>query len=563
MGSLFLTQKIDKKEDKVSPHFTYHQDYKKTKVFTGISCSIKDWDTDNKKVKRSDKNFKLKNLQIDTLITKLETIVNRYKNNDEILSTQQLKLELKKREIVKKSTSISSLPLYNLIKDWLNDYMSNEVILQSTRNKTKQMARDILDFIEEREKENETLLVDDLNQDFSRDFMVWLFNKEYTRGDEVIVGLSPNSVSRRFIALNIFCKWYSRVSKEYIKVDKPSELKKSVSIVREEDKPYLKNDELQKVYNFNSFNYLKPIAKNGEIEWVENKEYHKYLKLKGDTKTKNKDGIVELMFDKTKYGLQTYTTYEVYKDLFVFLCSVGCRYSDGIRMKLGNFYHSKRSSTSTLEDGVEAYFKFYQKKTNRDSIPRVNEVSYEIYKKYSRGKTKDDYLFPLTENGNFISDVKFNKHIKKICKIIGLNRPFIERRVGISGKEIESKSKKLHEVIKSHVGRRTFIYNMVMDGNYTTEELKVQTGHKKTDVFNSYFKLKEEIHKKPNTPFLKLHKNVIERNDEVEEIGVETFEPQQYTKSLKEKLKELEDVKDDLDEEEYNFLRNKIIKNAF
>lgn len=563
MGSLFLTQKIDKKEDKVSPHFTYHQDYKKTKVFTGISCSIKDWDTDNKKVKRSDKNFKLKNLQIDTLRTKLETIVNRYKNNDEILSAQQLKLELKKREIVKKSTSISSLPLYNLIKDWLNDYMSNEVILQSTRNKTKQMARDILDFIEQREKENETLLVDDLNQDFSRDFMVWLFNKEYTRGDEVIVGLSPNSVSRRFVALNIFCKWYSRVSKEYIKVDKPSELKKSVSIIREEDKPFLKNDELQKVYNFNSFNYLKPIDKNGEIEWVENKEYHKYLKLKGDTKTKNKDGIVELMFDKTKYGLQTYTTYEVYKDLFVFLCSVGCRYSDGIRMKLGNFYHAKRSSTSTLEDGVEAYFKFYQKKTNRDSIPRVNEVSYEIYKKYSRGKTKDDYLFPLTENGNFISDVKFNKHIKKICKIIGLNRPFIERRVGISGKEIESKSKKLHEVIKSHVGRRTFIYNMVMDGNYTTEELKVQTGHKKTDVFNSYFKLKEEIHKKPNTPFLKLHKNVIKRNDEVEEIGVETFEPQQYTKSLKEKLRELEEVREMISDKEYKSMRNKIIKNAF
>ena len=563
MGSLFLTQKIDKKEDKVSHHFTYHQDYKKTKVFVGISCSIKDWDTDNKKVKRSDKNFKLKNLQIDTLRTKLETIVNRYKNNDEILSAQQLKLELKKREIVKKSTSISSLPLYNLIKDWLNDYMSNEVILQSTRNKTKQMARDILDFIEEREKENETLLVDDLNQDFSRDFMVWLFNKKYTRGDEVIVGLSPNSVSRRFVVLNIFCKWYSRVSKEYIKVDKPSELKKSVSIIREEDKPFLKNDELQKVYNFNSFNYLKPIAKNREIEWVENKEYHKYLKLKGDTKTKNKDGIVELMFDKTKYGLQTYTTYEVYKDLFVFLCSVGCRYSDGIRMKLGNFYHAKRSSTSTLEDGVEAYFKFYQKKTNRDSIPRVNEVSYEIYKKYSRGKTKDDYLFPLTENGNFISDVKFNKHIKKICKIIGLNRPFIERRVGISGKEIESKSKKLHEVIKSHVGRRTFIYNMVMDGNYTTEELKVQTGHKKTDVFNSYFKLKEEIHKKPNTPFLKLHKNVIERNDEVEEIGVETFEPPQYTKSLKEKLRELEEVREMISDKEYKSMRNKIIKNAF
>ena len=101
MGSLFLTHLIKKKENKVFPHFSYQQDYKKTKVFTGVVCNIKNWDRDNKKVKRSDKNWKLKNLQIDTIRTKLETIVNRYKNNDEILSTEQLKLELKKREIVK------------------------------------------------------------------------------------------------------------------------------------------------------------------------------------------------------------------------------------------------------------------------------------------------------------------------------------------------------------------------------------------------------------------------------------------------------------------------------
>jgi len=87
--------KIDIKEDKVSPHFTYHQDYKKTKVFTGISCSIKDWDTDNKKVKRSDKNFKLKNLQIDTLRTKLEIIdVIQSDDNDELLDKLQFKKSL-------------------------------------------------------------------------------------------------------------------------------------------------------------------------------------------------------------------------------------------------------------------------------------------------------------------------------------------------------------------------------------------------------------------------------------------------------------------------------------
>ena len=62
-------------------------------------------------------------------------------------------------------------------------------------------------------------------------------------------------------------------------------------------------------------------------------------------------------------------------------------------------------------------------------------LSYEIYKKYSRGKSKSDYLISRTENGDFISDVKsWPKHIKKICKIIGLVRPFIQIKRGINGK---------------------------------------------------------------------------------------------------------------------------------
>ena len=49
------------------------------------------------------------------------------------------------------------------------------------------------------------------------------------------------------------------------------------------------------------------------------------------------------------------------------------------------------------------------------------------------------------------------------------------------------------------------------------------TGHKKTEVFQSYFKLKEEIHKKPNTPFLKLHKTIIKDDEEVEKIKCRWF----------------------------------------
>ena len=564
MSSLFLTQKFIKKEDKVSPHFTYYHNGKKTKIFVGVTCFSDDWNKEKKKVKRTDKDYKLKNLKIDTIRTKLEKLVNRYKANDEILSTDQIKLELKKKEIVKEVKSITSLPAYNLIQEWLKSELNDEVKMKSTRDKTKQMTKDILDFIIEKEKDQSTLLIDDLDDTFSRDFMVWLFNKEHTKNGKKIIGLSPNSVSRRYVALNQFAKWYSKTSKEYFKISRPSELTKSVSIKKGEDKSFLYNEELEKVYNFRDFDYRKPIVKkDGKIEWVENDDIHKHLKQRGNTHSKDKEGVVYEILDKTKNGFIPYTTYEVYKDIFVFLCSVGCRYSDGIRMKLENFYHGKRTTTSNIEGGVEGFWKFYQQKTKTEAIPRVNEVSFEIYKKYSRGKSKSDYLFPLTESGNFISDVKFNKHIKKICKIIGLNRQFVQRKLGIGGKEISRDFKKLHEVIESHSGRRTYIYNMVIDGNYTNNELMTMTGHKKTDVFLQYFKLKEEIHKKPIKPFIKLHNVIIESNEEVQKLNVDDFFVAQKNKSLKDKLKELEEAKEFLSDKEYKKKREEILNNPF
>ena len=530
---LFISQLYKKKEDKVFPFFIYQHDYKRTKIFSGVVCKIKDWDSDKKKVRRSDKEWKLKNLKIDTIRTKLNTIVNRYKTNDEILSTTQIRLELKKREIVKESKSISSLPMINLINQWESDYMSDQGIEDSTKRKTKSVVKDIKKFVIERgNKFGDPLLVDDLTEDFCRDFMIWLFNKPVVVGkdedgnDIIEKGLTPHTVSRRFQYLQTFTKWYRKETKEFINITYPRELKKSMSISDEEEPIFLKNEELKKVYEFRGFDYWKPITReNGDVDWVESEDYNKYLKKLGDNKPSEKEGVLGFMYDQTKHGLITYTSYEVYKDFFVFLCSVGCRYGDGIKMKLENFVHGKRTNTSTLEDGVEGFFKYYQSKTKSESIPRVNEVSWEIYKKYSRGKNRGDYLFPRTERGKFIHDQKFNKHIKKICKIIGLNRTILMRRLGTSGKEKSREMKPLHDLVSSHSGRRTYIYNMVVDGNYNTQELKKMVGHKTDKVFHGYYKLKEEIHNKPNTPFIKIHNTRIKSKEKVDTINIDSLPP--------------------------------------
>ena len=509
---LFLTQRISNKDDKVFPLFTYAFRGKKTRVFSGINCKIDDWDLEKKKVKRGDVDHKLKNLSIDTTRSKLESIVNRYKVNDEILTVELFKLEIQKIEYKKESKSISALPLLILIQDWEREYLSDKGIENSTKKKTKSVVKDIKTYIEETEnKTKRRLMIDDLNDDFSRDFMVWLFNKPMSRNRidengeiEPQRGLQPHTVSRRFQYLLTFCKWYRKQSKEYITVKMPRELKRSLVVSDDEDPIFLFQKELQKVVEFTDFDYRKPIThENGEIEWIDSNDYYKHLKRQGDNQSSKKKGVLSLIHEKTRYGLIPYTTYEVYKDIFVFLCSVGCRYGDAMNMKVGNFHQTKRRSTSTIEKGVEGYFKYYQAKTKTESIPRINEVSFQLYKKYSRGKKRSDYLFPRTEMGNVISDVKFNKHIKIICEIIGLNRSVTIRKLGLGGKEIRSQTLPLHKVISSHSGRRSYIYHMVMDGNYNTQELKRMVGHRTDRIFHSYYKLKEEIHNKPNTPFLK------------------------------------------------------------
>jgi integrase len=163
------------------------------------------------------------------------------------------------------------------------------------------------------------------------------------------------------------------------------------------------------------------------------------------------------------------------------------------------FQHKKRNNDSPIEGGVEAFFVFSQKKTNTTAIPRVNEISFDIYKKYSKGKSKNDFLFPRTERGNPISDVHFNKHIKTISKVLGFNRKVVIRVIGSKGRELQREEKQLWEVVSSHCGRKTFIKTLVLNEDYTTREIMSQTGHSSEKVFHQYYKLRErDLLKKVN-----------------------------------------------------------------
>ena len=565
---LILTRQTEPSKGFCTPIFIYYKDGTKTKISTGIRCSINHWNIDSKKVERGDKDYKFKNLKISSLKSKLESIINRFEVSDEYLNGDRLKLELQKSESVKIAKNISSLPLITLLSDWENDYINNDQIEESTKTKTKSVVKDIKDFVVKVQNDsNKILLIDDLNDDFSRNFMSYLFGRDHrikTKGKVKKKGLQPHSVDRRFQYLQTFCKWYSKHSNEYKRIDSPRELGHSKRVSNQDDPIFLTDVELEKIINFKEFDFKKKVVSdNGVVEWVESSDYLKYL-TKDRQNRLNMDGVLSFFTEVTKYGKQTYTSYEVYKDLLVFLCSCGARFSDGINMKVGDFKHKKRSDLSTLEGGVEAFFIFSQKKTNYYATPRVNEVSFEIFKKYSRGKTKEDYLFPRSENGNPIFDTKFNHHIKKICKTIGLKRKVTVRKIGSKGLELEKQDLELNQVISSHTGRKTFIKTLVLNSEFSTKEIMVQTGHKSEHIFHSYYRLKEDdLLLKPNSPFLKKRNTYLlpKEAEESEEIDVDLSLPVKTEKTLKEKLDELEEVKSLIGLKKYEEMRERILNN--
>ena len=563
---LSLTQKFNSDKTEVIPHFIYHvKNHPRTKLSSHLKCSIKHWDMEKKRITRKDKDYQIKNISIESFQTRLETIINRFKSNDEILTPSRLRLELKKREFVKESLSFTTLPLLHLIQSWEKEYMGASEIQRTTKSKTKSVVKDIKDYILEVEKESSTLMIDNLDDVFCRDFMSWLFTKTTLLGE----GLQPHSVSRRFQYLQSFCKWYSDNSKEYKRIKIPRELTLSTRISDNEPPICFYNSELQKLFEFRDFDFYtsNEIVEKGKkkIIWLESDKWEQHLTRDRQNRSKM-SGVVEFFHDNTKHGMRTYTSWEVYKDFLVFLSSVGCRYSDGVKLKVGDFVHKKRSKTSLLKDGVEGFFRFYQKKTNQEALPRVNEVSFDIYRKYSHGKKSDDYLFPRTDRGNPFSDIKLNKHIKKICKTIGLNRKLTVRKLGSKGVEVSNETKQLWEVVTSHIGRKTYIKTLVLGKHFSSQEIMKMTGHKSERVFNKYYSIEErDLFLKPNSPFLKKQDNyVLDCKEDVEEVEVDLPPLPKKQLTLKEKVEQLQELKDNdfITEEEFEKRKNDLL-NSF
>lgn len=157
------------------------------------------------------------------------------------------------------------------------------------------------------------------------------------------------------------------------------------------------------------------------------------------------------------------------RDLFIIGLRTGLRVSDFLRIKKENIIGNVINITT---------------------LKTEQNLTIPIHPQFQKILEKRDGGFP-----SIISDQKFNKYIKEVCKDAGIDTPTYG-----SGVKEEEKKKTLgifpkHELISSHICRRSFASNLFASGIETSIIMKA-TGHKKETQFLNYIKLSQDEHVK-------------------------------------------------------------------
>lgn len=500
------------KDEEVLITIRYYFQGKKLNLSSGVKCKIKDWNENwsksNKRepILRSDEYWREKNLKLKDKESQINNIVLQIEKNGELPHVDIVKTylrELKHTKEIKSIKKIHFMTLFEMFEKYVNsDTYPNRKSYVKTINTS---IREIKSFSQEYQNKNKIILLPhDIDDQWMWELINWSFDK----------GLQPNTIRKRIKTLVRFGNWLRETHKIESHIKSPKEFK---YIKEEKEVFFLTRDEVQKIKEFEEFNYTNP-------------NHLKYLPKNTPVET----WYIEDQIDrKNNGGVVTYTSYEVYKDMLLFLCGVGCRFGDMVKMKFNNFKFddsTEKKYKGEFDEGRKGFFVFNMEKskTNKQIRVPVNQLTFDIFKKYSNGKHPsqefvkfhefNEYLFPRTKMGNPISNQKFNKHIKEICKIIGINSLVRNFKVDLQNKIIDSTDMMVpkYQMCSSHIGRKTFIREHIERGTPVRTIMEL-SGHKSQKVFDGYYQV--------------LDKDLLKNNNSMFSLNISESEPKRKPKS--------------------------------
>lgn len=452
-----------KKSDSVKAVIRYRYKGKQLKISTGIKCKIKDWNQDYENtrsknpIKKSDKEFKTKNLELVSKLVEVKDIIHRINVSGEDEPTpdliKSLLLKNEYRRIESTLTKVHFLSLFNEYMDWFysDEYLIVTKNRESYRRALKSSFDDVLEFSNEyQRKEKIKLLLENISLEWISEFLSYLDKNK---------GYLPSTVNKRIKVLRLFKSWLRDTKNVSFNLVIPRKRFK---------------EPLREVICFNHKQILE-LHEFKEFD-ASNDKHTKYLKKEGTDVVYIED---ELNKSKRK---SLYTNYEIYKDMLVWMCVTGMRFSDTVNLTVLSKEFIKGGDRKLGE------IKYTSIKTNTLIYVPIVNITESIFEKYSRGKSADQTLFPLTESGNRVSNQKINKHIKDICRLVGFNTMVTNPDYGNDGLPIEGtdKPKPLWEEVTTHIGRRSFIRYHIEKGT-PVHTIKSMTGHSSTRVFEKYF----------------------------------------------------------------------------
>jgi site-specific recombinase XerD len=473
---------------------------------TNISVKEKNWidgESENP-IKPSDSEYVSKNNRLRGLKREVERIIDLIIVNGQEPLTSVVKSRFNNTKEKEEKEVKFDYPIVEVFPKYMKEYILNSDSQLSMNHikSFKSSSKHILNVIQTRY--NNDLYFNQIDSEFVNNLISYGTRRS----------LSNSTIQKLLGHFRSFFNW-SREKGFHKNVSVRFTSKVITDNQGDKDIIYLFRGEVKKLYDFTDINYSNESHRNYTTEY-----------------------LVDILKDDSK---RVYTNLEFCRDLLLFECGLGTRYGDTIKVKIEDYDFYKKE------------FKVYMEKTNRYVRVPINQMTENIFRKYSKGKTGDDYLFPKTINGNFYPNQKFNQHIKEVGKLCRLLRP-VSRPLHSGKKIIEGTEDKrqLFEVLSSHSGRRTFIKEGIIN-KIEPYVIMSMVGHKSLRVFERYFSMNDEDRKVSNTLF-----NFISDNPKVQNLN-----SQNENSDIEMRLNKVKGLLDkgEISETEYQEIRKGILKN--
>lgn len=166
------------------------------------------------------------------------------------------------------------------------------------------------------------------------------------------------------------------------------------------------------------------------------------------------------------------------RDVFLFQCFTGLRYSDVAKLK-----------RSDVKKGI---VHVVTKKTVDGLRIELNKHSQAILDKYKDCTFPGDKVLPV------ISNEKMNAHLKTLGQVIGLDEP--TRIVYFKGNKRYEEVYPKWYLLTTHVARRTFVVTALQLG-IPVEVIMRWTGHSNFEAMKPYAKIVDELKEKSMSKF--------------------------------------------------------------